>query len=124
MINSVTKKQLIKFIFVGGINTAFGYGIFALLLYIGLHYTLAALFGQIMGVIFNFFTTGRFVFDNKKINKLPAFVTVYGITYLLNILGLKLFLLINVNNYIGGAILILPIAIISFVLNKSFVFNK
>ena len=117
-------KRFIKFLFVGGINTAFGYGIYALFLFIGLHYSLAVFLGTVLGVIFNFKTTGSLVFKNKENKLLARFFAVYGITYLLNIIGLKLFITIGFNSYTGGAVLILPMAVVAFILNKNFVFNS
>ena len=58
--------KMIRFFMVAGLNTAFGYALFAFLIFIGLHYTVAALVGQIIGILFNFRTYGALVFKNKK----------------------------------------------------------
>ena len=118
------ENQLIRFLMVGGINTAFSYLIYAFFLYIGLHYTIAVLLAQICGVLFNFNTTGKIVFNNTKPNLIFRFIGVYLLTYFLNIFCLKLFELNNFNMYIAGAILVLPIAFLSFFLNKSLVFSS
>ena len=115
--------KFIKFLFVNGLNTAFGYGIFALFIFVGLHYSLAAFLGTICGILFNFKTTGSLVFKNKNNRLIFRFFGVYGITFVLNVTGLKFFLLLGLNSYLGGAILILPMAVLSFVLNKKFVFG-
>ena len=47
----------IKFLVVGAVNTVFGYSCYAGLLFIGLHYSLAALFGTLLGVVFNYLST-------------------------------------------------------------------
>lgn len=44
-------------------------------------------------------------------------------TYLINILGLKAFNDKGVSNYISGAILLLPMALITYSLNSKFVFK-
>jgi len=116
-------KQFIKFLFVGGLNTAFGYCIFALFLFIGLHYSLAAFLGTICGILFNFKTTGSLVFKNKNNALIFRFFGVYGVVLILNVIGLKFFSIFSINSYIGGALLILPMAVVSFFLNKRFVFG-
>ena len=108
---------------VGAINTTFGYSVFAVLILLNIHYTLAALLGQICGVLFNFKTTGILVFKNKDNRLIFKFVGVYLFTYLLTIGLLTIFNYYGIHNLIGGAINILPIALISFSLNRRFVFQ-
>jgi putative flippase GtrA len=115
--------KFIKFLFVGGINTLFGYSMFALFLFLGLHYTIAALCSTILGIMFNFKTTGVLVFKNHDNGLLLKFLGVYTITYLLNVSFLKIFNYFHFNLYIGALILVLPIAIVSFILMKKFVFG-
>ncbi|MEK7131246.1 MAG: GtrA family protein [Patescibacteria group bacterium] len=124
MLNKLAKNQFIRFLFIGGINTLFGYGVFSLLLFLGLHYSLAALLSTILGILFNFKTTGVIVFNSRNNSLIFKFFGVYGVVYVLNVLGLYLFSLAGVNAYISGAILILPMACVSFVLNKKFVFKS
>ena len=112
-----------RFIVTGTVNTAFGYGLFALLIFIGLHYALASLFSTVLGILFNFFTVGRFVFHNMDKNRLPWFIAVYGITYILGIVGLSLLDALGLDMYRAGILMIPPSAIISYILNCWFVFG-
>jgi putative flippase GtrA len=113
----------LRFLVVGGINTLFGYSVFALFILLHLHYVLAALLAQICGVLFNFKTTGFLVFKNKDNRLVFRFFGVYLFTYLLNIGLLKLFDLNGVSNsLVAGAFIALPLALISFILNRKFVF--
>lgn len=119
------KKQLIRFLIVGIINTIFGYTLFAILIYIGLHYSLAVLIGTIVGILFNFKTTGKFVFDSHDNKLIFHFVGVYVIIYFLNVFGLWFLQKLGFDNmYFAGAIMIAPAAAVSFFLNRTFVFNK
>jgi putative flippase GtrA len=120
----ILERRFVRFLLVGGLNTIFGYGIFALLIYFGMHYSLAALFGTILGILFNFQTIGRLVFAQYGHGLIFRFVAVYGLTYLLNLFGLYLFNLAEVSNYLAGAILIIPMALVAYYLNKSFVFSE
>lgn len=118
------QHRLILFLFVGSINTAFGYGLFALLTYLGVPYPLALFFSTIMGILFNFKTIGVIVFKNHNNILIFKFLGVYGITYLCNLGGLALFKYFEISLYWGGAILLIPTALLAFMLNKIFVFNN
>jgi len=118
-------RRFILFLFVGVLNTAFGYGLFALFIWLGLHYSLAVLFSTILGVLFNFKTIGGIVFKDGNNRLIFRFIAVYVFLYVLNVTGLKLFDMAGLTNkYISGAILLMPMAVISFLLNKKFVFRK
>jgi putative flippase GtrA len=124
IIKNLLKIQFLRFLLVGGLNTLFGYSVFALLIFLKFHYAVAALISTTAGVIFNFQTVGRLVFNEHNLRLIFRFFAVYAVVYGLNVLGLKLFDIVHVSAYISGAILILPLAALSFVLNKLFVFNK
>ena len=79
--------------------------------------------GTILGILFNFKTTGVIVFNSRDNSLIFKFFGVYGVVYVLNVLGLYLFSLAGVGAYISGALLILPMACVAFVLNKKFVFK-
>ena len=113
----------LRFLVVGGINTVFGYSVVALLIMLGLHYVLAVLLGQICGILFNFKTYGTLVFKNRDNRLILRFFGVYLFTYLLSIGLLKIFDMYNVNVLVAWAIMVLPIALISFLLMRRFVFN-
>jgi putative flippase GtrA len=117
-------QPFIRFLVVGGINTLFGYGLFALFLFLHLHYAIASLLSTIVGVLFNFKTTGRLVFQSNDNRLIVRFFAVYGMVYVLNVLLLKGFKWMGLNLYISGAILILPLAVVSYLLNKRLVFKK
>jgi len=109
---------------VGGVNTLFGYSVFALFTLIGLHYVLAALLATICGILFNFKTTGTIVFRNRDNRLILRFFGVYLITYSLMVGLLKLFDMAGVIPLVGGAIIVLPLAVFSFLLMKKLVFKK
>ena len=122
MIGYINNK-FVRFLIVGGINTAFGYGIFALLIFLKVHYAAAALLSTIIGVLFNFKTTGRLVFESKDNSLIFKFVGVYAIIYVINIASLGVFNFFKVDMYLAGAVMLLPMAMLAFVLNKNLVFK-
>ncbi len=140
-------RTFVRFAFVGVINTAFGIGTFALLRYFGVHYAIASLLSQILGILFNFKTTGRFVFKNNDKSLFYRFLAVYAFTYVLNVGFLRIVNTNIVNNQLtllvrkllpflisfdaskmidcfAAALLSVPIAVVVFLLQKKFVFRK
>ncbi len=97
---------------------------FAVFILSHLHYVLAALLGQICGILFNFKTTGTIVFMNKDNRLILRFFGVYLVTYLITIGLLRVFDLYGVSSLVAGAIIVLPVAFLSFSLNKKFVFHS
>ena len=116
------KRKLVRFFLVSGINTAFGYGLFALLIYLGMVYPLALFLSTVLGILFNFKTIGSFVFKNHNNYLILKFFGVYAITYLVNLGSLAVLQYLSVNIYISAAILLLPIGLIAYALNTTFVF--
>lgn len=111
-----------RYLLVGALNTAFGYGVFVACLWLGMHYALAGAISTALGVLFNFKSTGRLVFGNRGSEKLPHFVAVYAIIYLVNTLAIGVMLKFGTPEWLGALILILPSAILSYILNRQFVF--
>lgn len=115
--------QLFRFLAVGILNTLFGYSLYALLIYLGLEYTYALLFATIAGVLFNFHTIGRLVFQSRDKRLIGKFFAVYAITFCGNLLLIKLMVRFGLSAYLAGAFAIIPTTILSFLLNKFFVFK-
>lgn len=117
--------RFMTFLFVGVLNTAFGYFLYVLFLFVGLHYAAAAFLSNIFGILFNFKTIGSFVFQNKNNRLIFKFFGVYAVCYVANITGLTLCKYFGLSNmYIAGAILVLPVALLGYCLNKNFVFTS
>lgn len=116
--------RFLGFLLVGGINTVFGYSMFVLCLWLGMHYALAAAVATVLGVLFNFKSTGGLVYKNKDNSRLPWFIGVYGVVYVLNVAGLTVLLRLGIAPWLGGLLLILPCAMVSYLLNSRFVFRQ
>ncbi|RKP50862.1 GtrA family protein [Trinickia fusca] len=119
----LVSSQFLRFLLVGLLNSLFGYGCFAAFLACGLHYTFALLVATVIGVLFNFKTTGKLVFRSHSNKLIFRFVGAYCIVYATNLSLMKAMLMIGVNTYMSGAALLLPMAALSFFLNKKFVFK-
>lgn len=118
-------EQFVTFLFVGVLNTLVGYLLYVFFVWVGCNYIFAPLFSTILGVLFNFKTIGVIVFKSHNNRLLGKFFGVYGLVYVCNVLGLKCLDKVGVTNmYIAGAILVLPLALLGFCLNKKWVFKS
>lgn len=114
----------IKFLLVGLVNAAFGYGVYLTFLYFGFNFAASAFISTVLGIIFNFFTTGRLVFESKKNSLFFKFFLMYGVIYLVTLAGLTVLNRIGISYEVGGAVMIIPNALLAFFLNKNFIFKK
>lgn len=117
-------SQLLRFLLVGGLNTAVGYGLFAIFVWAGLAYPIAIGLATVLGVAFNFQSTGRLVFGGAPLSLLLRFVAVYVVVYLLNVSAVGGLLRLGMGVYLANALVILPMALVAFVLQRKFVFAK
>jgi len=124
-IKRVFHVSFIKFLFVAGINTLFGYLIFSLTVFLLKNVYLSVIVATIIAVLFNFKTYGSLVFKSKDNSKVFLFLGVYLCTMTIQMLLLKGLSLIGIPNpYIAGGIILLPVSLLSFILMKKFVFSK
>lgn len=120
----LAQNRFIRFLAVGMLNTLFGYACFAALIYAGLHYALALLAATILGVAFNFKTIGALVFGSRANHLIYRFVACYGVIYGVNTILLAAFHAGGIHSpLIGQAVLVLPMAILSYTLNRRYVFH-
>lgn len=118
------QKPFFRFLFIGGINTIFGFGTYSLLILMGVNFKWAIFISMIVNVMFNFITIGRVVFKNSNNFLILKFIGVYALVYFANVLGVGFFLKMGLNSIVGGALCVLPVAVLSFFLNKIFVFKN
>lgn len=123
MLKKILQYQFLRFLVVGVVNTIFGYSVYSVLLICGLHFTIASFLSTVMGILFNFKSIGRFVFHNTSNSLLIKFFMVYIISYFVNITLIYIVNLYINNDYISGAICILPTSILSYFLNKTLVYK-
>jgi putative flippase GtrA len=119
-----TVRQFLRFLVVGGINTVFGYSLFAVFVYIGFTYPYAIALSTIGGVLFNFHSVGRLVFSHAPKSRFLRFVGVYVVVYLVNLAGVRELLGFGLGVYIANAIMLIPLSVLAFVLNRKLVFHR
>lgn len=117
------RHRVLRFLVMGGINTGFSYGVYALLVYCGVNYALSNLGSLILGILFSFRTQAAFVFRDAASGLFLRYVMVWAVLYGANILMIGSLIRFGANAYSAGAMAIVPTAILSYFLQKSFVFS-
>lgn len=85
LVHRPTIVQFLRFLVVGALNTAFGYAVFAGLVLAGMPPMPALVVTYVVGVVFNFATTGRLVFGHAGWEPFVRFVAAYVAIYLFNV---------------------------------------
>ncbi|KKU82128.1 MAG: Membrane protein, GtrA family [Parcubacteria group bacterium GW2011_GWA2_47_8] len=119
--------QLFKFACVGILNTAVGYGAFALLIFLDLHYIAAATLSHIIGMAHSYVWNKYFTFRaaHKNSQELNKFIAVYAGVYVLNMSLLWFFVdFLGYPPLIIQAFVVIAVAFISFVGQKYWVFSN
>lgn len=124
--------QFFKFGLVGFSSTVLSYGVYSLLVYLGIPYIVANFLGFIIGTFNSFFLNSKFVFASDRRNKKDVFYSLfksficYGFVNII-ISSILLFFLVEkfgVSTYIAPIITLLFTVPLNFFLNKFWTFNK
>ncbi len=111
-----TAWRFVKFLAVGVLNTAFGVAVYEVLVYLGMAPQPALALAYFIGIIWNYFTHGKIVFENQGFGKFPAYLGSYFLIYLLNAAGLYLMLQAGVSKFVAQPILAVIMAVPTFFL--------
>lgn len=117
-------RKFLKFIIVGGINTSINYGFYVFLIFVGLWHVTAATLSFVFGVLFNYYTHGRFVFGTLSSGAFRRYVVSWLGLYFANIAVLDLLVRGGVNSYLAGALLVPPMAVLAFIVMRFIVFRR
>jgi putative flippase GtrA len=120
----MARSRLFRFLIVGGVNTAFSYGVYALLVFVGVNYAAASLAALIAAVLFGFKTTGTLVFGNSENRRLGRFVVCWVAIYFVNVTIIGKMIDFGFDRFMAGALPIPAIAPLSYALQKVFVFHR
>lgn len=119
------ETRVVRFLLMGGFNTLFGFLSYSLAIWFWSEIWLALLISNITGIIFNFLTIGGVVFRDLGFVRLPRFVLVYLGIYLFNWRCIVLLIdLIGTSKIFAQACLVVPMALISYVLLSNYVFRR
>lgn len=86
------RAALLRFLVVGVVNTAFGYGVYAAAVLAGLPAQAALALQFLLGVLWNYRMHARLVFAVEGWERLPAYVGAYLLIWALNAVALRMLL--------------------------------
>ncbi len=122
LIALLLQARFLRFLAVGVANTAFGYGLFLLAFEISGRPFLALVLSTLAGVAFNFFSIGAVVFRSTDRRRVWRFVAVYGVVFAVNAAMLRALEVCGVSPALAQALLVPCLAVLSYVLNRNYVF--
>lgn len=117
------RHQFIRFVLVGCINTGFSYGLYALFLWCGLNFVVSNGLAFVISLLFSFRTQGTLVFRNPDSSLLMRFVMIWSVVYVLNIAFISGLMRLGIGAYLAGAVALVPITLMSYLLQKFAVFG-
>lgn len=116
-------RQVVRFLLVGALNTMFSYMAYACLLRIGFQYAFASFGALLLGILFSFHTQGVLVFGNRSRRLIFRFAIGWIAIYLFNVIVIGILVNLGLDPYASGAIAILPMTVLSFLIQKFLVFR-
>jgi putative flippase GtrA len=122
-VNRFLEAQYIRFVLVGLLNTGFSFGVYALLVSAGLHFSVANLCAFLLGVLFSFRTQGALVFGNRDWRLIGRFFGVWVLIFLVNTGLIALFVRAGLSAYLAGAVALLPVTVLSYLAQRFLVFS-
>ena len=114
--------ELWRYYQAGVLNTAFGLGFYALLVWLGINMFAAQLLSHCIGVAFNYLSYSRHVFRDASSAKL-RFVLSYTFNYLMGLAGLATAAQFIASPYLAGLVSVVVISVINYFVLKRFVFR-
>ncbi|MDB5712881.1 MAG: GtrA family protein [Sphingomonadales bacterium] len=115
--------ELWRYYQAGMVNTAFGLGAYALLVWFGLNIFVAQFVAHFAGVVFNYLTYSRHVFRGASPAKL-RFAISYGINYLLGLGTLAIAVKVVTSPYLAGLITAILVSFVNYFILKYFIFLR
>jgi putative flippase GtrA len=115
-------KQLWRYYQAGVVNTAFGYGLFALFVRLGLNIYLAQIASHGLGMIFNYVTYSRHAFAGHTTTK-ARFILSYAGNYLLGLAVLAVIARFVASPYVAGFLTTVIVSLVNYFVLKRLVFR-
>ena len=117
------RPQFMRFLAVGAANTGFSILVYWAMLWAGLAVSLASLASLVVGILISFTTQSRFVFDNRDPWKLLPYFIVWSILYAFNLGLIWLLMRCGLDAYAAGFLSTPATVLLSYFLQKAFVFR-
>ena len=113
--------QFWAYVRVGVLNAAFGYGVYALFLFVGVNLFAAQIIAHGLGMTFNYFMFRRHVFRDSRAAVVP-YIAAYAVNYALSLATLAGLNRVLTSDYLAGFLSIVLVALVNFIVLKFLVF--
>lgn len=120
----ISLSLMIRYGFVGSLNTLASYSVYCLFLYLGAGYPVASLGALVFGIALSFVTLGRYVFLSRLKGRFPLFLMVWGVLYFVNIGIIGFVISLGIDAYRAGFIAAVPTIGLAFLLQRFYVFRR
>lgn len=119
------EPRFLRFLATGVLNTAFGYGVYALLVALGVPYLAALALATIAGIVFNFFSFGRLAFRvAPRAGDFPRFIAAYAASLGFNaVLLWALHQKAGLGTYVAQLVCIPPTVLATYMLLNHWVYS-
>lgn len=118
------QNKKFKFLCVGALNTVFGYSVYAGLIFVGLPYFFAIFFATVIGVMFNYYSFGKIVFEVNGVFVFQKFLVLYGAAFLVNSLVIEIVMrAFGFDPYVSQFICIFPVVIFNWLFMNNWVYK-
>ncbi len=115
-------RRLWRYYQAGIVNTAFGYGLYAVFVAIGIDKYVAQILGHLIGMGFNYFTYSRHAFNDSTVSK-RRFAASYAVNYLLGLAALWAASQYIVSPYFAGFVAVVIVSAINYLILRHWVFT-
>lgn len=114
--------ELWRYYKVGVVNTAFGFGLYSLLVFLGLNLFIAQIVSHVTGAAFNYFMYSTHVFKGTTARIVP-YIASYSLNYVIGLSCLGFFHQFIHSPYLAGVMGLVASSIVNYLLLKAFVFK-
>ena len=116
--SELTPTLLLRYIVIGSFNTMIGYGVYCLMLAVGMNFAGASLVSLIFGIMLSFLTLGRYVFLSQLEGRFTKFILVWAVLYIFNVAAIAAIMHFGADAYIAGLIAAVPTLSTAFLLQR------
>ena len=118
--------QFARFLVTGAINTAVGFGIIFLLMFLGITPQISNICGYAVGLTVSFTLNRNWVFEASNVSikrQIINFLLIFIVAFGINFLALNIFLAASINAYIAQILAAVCYTSVFYVLSKRVVFS-
>lgn len=115
-------RRLWRYYQAGIVNTAFGYGLYAAFVALGLNMYAAQILGHLIGMAFNYVTYSRHTFQDSTVSG-RRFVASYAVNYVLGLAALWGASQAIASPYLAGFVAVVIVSLINYFILRHWVFT-